>query len=168
MLLDASTLPPFEPNKKVVQCANGPMTALTWAFCCNVPPLLRISFMMTDDRGARSSELASPALLWNYSVFHLAHHYETIKQTRFVLQDNKETASVLLEVTALKACPDSKGRMKELSRDQYIDPQDQGTKLGPVPLFFLRYLILGRGNQESMYTFKTDLRLCHVSTANGN
>lgn len=98
--LDASILPPFEPTKKVVQCANGPMSALKWAFTSCVPPMARMIFGKAG--GASNDSLranATPEMCWNYSMLHLAHHYESMPGLRnFVVTDEDDTAAILIEV----------------------------------------------------------------------
>lgn len=57
----------------------------------------------------------------------------------------------MLEVTSLKACPVDVEGLNVLSRQDYIDPQTR-ENLGPLPLFFLRYLYakMGRPPFEAM------------------
>ena len=147
--LDASTLPPFKPTKDVVQCANRPMSALMWAFSSCVPPLARIALSMPG--GASNASLktnTTPQMQWNYSMFHLAHHYEEeeLPRRKYMVTDDAKTASILIEVTALRSCPkDVEGA---LSESDYFDPANKETHLGAPPLFFVRYLYEGRGKKQ--------------------
>ena len=147
--LDASTLPPFNPTKDVVQCANRPMSALMWAFSSCVPPLARIALSMPG--GASNASLktnTTPQMQWNYSMFHLAHHYEEeeLPRRKFMVTDDAKTASILIEVTALRSCPkDVEGALSEFA---YFDPANKETHLGAPPLFFVRYLYEERGKKQ--------------------
>lgn len=136
-VLEASALPPFEPPVRLVNCINGPMTPLQWAFTCCVPPLLRPQVCSQSVRGLASN--VSPNLQWNYSMFHLAHHFETDSSTKFTIQDDEGSAGILLQITRLRSCPESHGEMGELSRNDFSSPDEDRTSLGPVPLLFVRY-----------------------------
>jgi hypothetical protein len=137
LVLNPASLPPFSPTKDFVQCTTGPMPTIMWAFTCNVPPITRLAL----SHGNSNASLAlnsTPAMQWNFSMFHLAHHYGSPqKVNKFNLEDEEGTKSILLEVTALRACPDSQGEMRELSRDAFCDPQALNESLGPLPLFFV-------------------------------
>ena len=139
--LVASNLPPFNPRKEVVQCSNGTMSALMWSFSCCVPPLARPAFAAPG--GADNDTLrncTTPAIQWNYSMLHLAHHYDE-GVTKFCFRDEDETAMIFLEVTALRACLDEAREDMEdvLRQSEFADPQDMSSSLGAPPLFFLRY-----------------------------
>jgi len=134
IVLHEASLPPFQPTREVVETATVPNTALIWAFVINVPTSLRPVFLRGTNRGTHTS----PAAQWNYSMFHLAHHFQS-GVTRFILEDDGDKDTLLLEVTSVKACPDSQGAMKELAREDYVCPLDN-VRLGAVPIFFVRYL----------------------------
>ena len=138
--LDASALQPFNPAKKSVQCANGSKTALAWAFSSCIPALARTAMIGEGTDNASLRLNATPAMQWNYSMFHLAHHFETIQQRKFILEDEEETAAILIEITALRACPDDVKGVNALPQSAYYDPEDKEKLLGPVPIFFVRYL----------------------------
>ena len=141
--LDASILPPFTPATKVVQCLNGPMSALQWAFSSCVPPMARPVFSRVGGTSNASLKAnTTPAMQFNYSMFHIAHHYEEGKR-KFLLTDEDDTALILFEITSLRACPDDnvEGMNDILPRSEFFDPQDDEKRpLGALPLFFVRYL----------------------------
>lgn len=143
--LDSSTLPPFDPPTRQVNCINGPMSPLQWAFTCSVPPLLRPQIISSGNPGDLASNV-SPNLQWNYSMFHLAHHYETDSTIKFTIQDDSATAAILLQITGLKSCPDSYGEMGELMKSDFCTPGEDDSSLGPVPLFFVRYFYQTKSN----------------------
>ncbi|KAL7541934.1 hypothetical protein ACHAXR_011369 [Thalassiosira sp. AJA248-18] len=151
--LDASALPPFEPTKNVVYCANGPMPALMWAFSSCVPPMARMIFSGND--GASNASLrmnATPAMQWNYSMLHLAHHYEAKPQRwkKFVVNNEENTLSILLEITSLRACPDDVEDVNVLPQSEFVDPLDgEKRSLGALPIFFVRYLHEERSDTQS-------------------
>ena len=148
---DASDLPPFLPPVKQIDCINGPMTPLKWAFTCSVPPLLRpqISSQSLDSLVRPS---ISPNLQWNNTLFHLAHHYDVGSCKKFTIQDDNKTTAILLEITALRACPDSRGEMGELLQKDFRTPGESNASLGPVPLFFVRFFY------NTVATFSGQLR----------
>jgi len=141
--LDASILPPFTPATKVVECLNGPMSALQWAFSSCVPPMARPVFSRVGGTSNASLKAnTTPAMQFNYSMFHIAHHYEEGKR-KFLLTDEDDTSLILLEITSLRACPDGnvEGMNDILPRSEFFDPQDDEKRpLGALPLFFVRYL----------------------------
>ena len=116
IVLDANALPPFRPNRAMVETVNRlPTPALEWAFVANVPPLLRLTFLgMGSSSGGLVGANATPAAQWNFSMLHLAHHYQE-SYRKFVIQDDDQTEGILLEVMALRACPESQGVMMELA-----------------------------------------------------
>ena len=140
IVLDANALPPFRPSRAMVETVNRlPTPALEWAFVANVPPLRRPPFMGMGGSGGLIGANAHPAAQWNYSMFHLAHHYQE-SYRKFIIQDDDQTEGILLEVTALRACPESQGVMKELAREDYACVMGPKEKLGAIPIFFVRYL----------------------------
>jgi len=71
MSLDASSLLPFKPTKKVMRCSTGPMTSLEWAFCCNhgyldksatVEAVDDILFSVLNARGRINNDHRPPVL----------------------------------------------------------------------------------------------------------
>lgn len=136
-VLDPAALPPFTPLGQIVQCSNGPMSALMWAFSCNVSPLARLAMV----KPGLMDTTASPAIHWNYSLFHMAHHYESSSARNFLLQYEEGANALLIEVTALKACPGD-DKLGALSSEEFLNPEDMEEKLGPIPLFFARFFYL--------------------------
>mmetsp|Transcript_14719 Transcript_14719/g.31973 ORF Transcript_14719/g.31973 Transcript_14719/m.31973 type:complete len:317 (+) Transcript_14719:63-1013(+) len=151
-LLEASSLPPFEPSKNPVMCTNGlrkiPMSALKWAFSCNVPSMSRVLMMGSSNENLAAN--ATPSLQWNYTMFHLAHHYEVGPQKKFSISEKNEAGVILVEVTDLRACPDDIDDMNAFPRKDFFDPVDPARKasLGPIPVLFVRYLYKKESPQE--------------------
>ncbi|KAL7554943.1 hypothetical protein ACHAWF_018506 [Thalassiosira exigua] len=148
--LDPSSLRPFEPRKRVVQCSNGPMNALMWAFTSCVQGPARMVFAGSRGGGADNASLranATRAMQWNYSLFHLAHHYYEENHRKFCVTDEDQSVAILLEVTSLRAAPEDMdgGVSGELPRSEFIDPLTNET-LGPIPILFVRYLYETRSN----------------------
>lgn len=151
-VLDLSVLPPFCPIKDRVQLSNvGPMPSLLWAFTCNVPPLMRLPLMNGTDTHVRHSTRANQ---WNYSMFHLAHHYgSTPSVTKFCLSDEDDTKSILLQVTALRglpkeSCEENEQLKEKVCFETFCDPHVQTMHLGPVPIFAVKYVYLEKGMKD--------------------
>ena len=147
--LDASSLPPFNPTKEIVQCTNRSMTALEWAFSSCVPPMARIMFAQAG--GASNDMLrthTTPQMQWNYSLLHVANHYLSEQRVRkFMIANDENDAVILLEILSLRACPeDVKG---VLPQSEFYDPMDKGNCLGALPIFFVRYFYENDINNRS-------------------
>lgn len=146
--LDSSELPPFKPKKNVVHCSNNnQMSALRWAFNSCIPQMSRLSYAaLSGESNASARVNTTPAMQWNYSLFHLAHHYETGHPGKFSVTDEDDTVSIFLEISSLRACPE--GVSGVLPRSEFVDPQDM-TPLGDLPVFFVRYLYEEKGGKDS-------------------
>ena len=143
-----TSLPAFATS--IIPCADGQMSALEWSFCCNVPPFARAMFMdaerTTSDNDSLSA-LTTPQMQWNYSVFHVASWYadQKTQHKTFLIQDEAESAAILLDVTDLRSCPENIDKMNAMPRSSFVKVDANGrTKddesLGPVPIFFVRYV----------------------------
>lgn len=140
VVLDASSLPPFKPPVSHVLCAHEPESILAWAFTCCIPSTLRAGIFASNNKAVAANY--SPGVQWADSVYHVVHHYETLGCNKFKIEDVNATGVILLEIHSLRACPDTQGAMRELKREDFIHAPDRSVSLGPVPVFFVRFLHL--------------------------
>jgi len=89
-----------------------------------------------DNESLRQS--ATPQMMWNYSMFHVASHFHTHERLhRFMIKTEDDTAAILLEITHLRSCPADMGH-DTLPASKFFDPEDKES-LGQPPIFAVRY-----------------------------
>ena len=150
--LRLDSLPPFEPAVGIMKPTRGQVqTALSWAWQCSTPPFSRVAFQM-NEKSAELTTGVAPALQWLNTVWHIMVHHADRGWTRFNIEDDAQTACIMLEITGVRACPDGLGDDilgGQLSRANFRGPISpevalatgaRGDLVGAVPLVQLKYV----------------------------